>query len=211
MTNLPVPGLSESVPGGSFVGSDAETWLTALQSGGRERAEAVARLRGLLVAAARFEASRRRRDMTDLGDEELDDIVSEVADEALDSVLNSLKKCDRERRFTTWACKFAVVETSVRLRRRAWHSRSLPSVGECWASASKDADHQDLRQLRRLSEEALGEPEQRVLTLTLGHVPIDVIADRIGKARGTVDQMVRNARAKLSASLVGSEGRTECT
>jgi RNA polymerase sigma-70 factor (ECF subfamily) len=209
VTNLPVPGLSESVPGASFVGSDAETWLTALQSGGRARAEAVFRLRGLLVAAARFEASRRRPDMTDLGDEELDDIVSEAADEALNSVLKSLEKCDGERRFTTWACKFAVVETSVRLRRRAWHSRSLPSEGECWASASKDADHQDLRQLRRLSEESLGNPERRVLTLTLGHVPIDVIADCLGTTRGAVERMVRKARAELSGRLVGSEGQTE--
>jgi RNA polymerase sigma-70 factor, ECF subfamily len=209
VTNLPVLGLSEPVLGASFVGSDAETWLTALQSGGRERAEAVARLRGLLVAAARFEASRRRPDMTDLGDEELDNIVSEVADEALNSVLKSLEKCDGNRRFTTWARKFAVVETSVRLRRRAWHSRSLPSEGECWASASKDVDHQDLRQLRRLSEEALGNPERRVLTLTLGHVPIDVIADRFGTTRGAVEQMVRKARAELSGSLVGSEGQTE--
>jgi RNA polymerase sigma-70 factor, ECF subfamily len=209
VTNSPIPGLSEPVLGASFVGSDAETWLTALQSGGRAGAEAVARLRGLLVAAARFEASRRRPDMTDLGDEELDNIVSEAADEALDSVLNSLKKCDPERRFTTWARKFAVVETSVRLRRRAWHSRSLPSEGECWASASKDADHQDLHRLRRLSEEALGNAERRVLTLTLGHVPIDVVADRLGTTRGAVDQMVRHARAKLSGSLGGSEGQTE--
>ena len=209
MTNLPVPRLSESVPGASFVGSDAETWLTALQSGGRERAEAVARLRGLFVAAGRFEASRRRPDMTDLGDEELDDIVSEAADEPLNSVLKSLEKCDRERRFTTWACKSAVIETSVRLRRRAWHSRSLPSEGECWASASKDADHQDLRQLRRLSEESLGNPERRVLTLTLGHVPIDVIADRFGMTRGAVDQMIRKAWARLFGSLVESEGRAE--
>jgi RNA polymerase sigma-70 factor (ECF subfamily) len=209
VTDSPIPGLSESVPGASFVGSDEETWLTALQSGGRERAEAVARLRGLLVAAARFEASRRRPDMTDLGDEELDNIVSEAADDALNSVLKSLEKCDGNRRFTTWARKFAVVETSVRLRRRAWHSRSLPSEGECWASASKDADYQDLCQLRRLSEESLGNPERRVLTLTLGHVPIDVIADRFGTTRGAVDQMIRKARAKLFGSLVGSEGRAE--
>jgi RNA polymerase sigma-70 factor, ECF subfamily len=203
-------GLSEPAVGAPFAGANSETWLTALESSGRGRAAAVDRLRTILVAAARFEASRRRRDMTDLGDEELDDIVSEAADEALDSVLNSLKKCDGERRFTTWACKFAAVETSVRLRRRAWHSRSLPSEGECWASASKDADHQDLGQLRRLSEEALGDPERRVLTaLTLGHVPIDVVADRLGMTRGAVYQMVRKARAKLSGSLVGSEGRTE--
>jgi RNA polymerase sigma-70 factor, ECF subfamily len=202
-------GLSEPAVGAPFAGANSETWLTALESSGRGRAAAVGRLRTILVAAARFEASRRRRDMADLGNEELDNIVSEAADEALNSVLKSLEKCDGNRRFTTWARKFAVVETSVRLRRRAWHSRSLPSEGECWASASKDADHQDLRQLRRLSEEALGNPERRVLTLTLGHVPIDVIADRLGTTRGAVEQMVRKARAKLSGSLVGSEGQTE--
>jgi RNA polymerase sigma-70 factor (ECF subfamily) len=209
VTNSPTPGLSEPILGASFGGSEAETWLTALQSGGRAGAEAVFRLRNLLVAAARFEASRRRPDMTDLGNEELDNVVSEAADEALNSVLKSLEKCDGNRRFTTWARKFAVVETSVRLRRRAWQSRSLPSERECWASASKDADQQDLRQLRRLSEESLGNPERRVLTLTLGHVPIDVIADRFGTTRGAVDQMIRKARAELFGSLVGSQGQAE--
>jgi RNA polymerase sigma-70 factor (ECF subfamily) len=203
--NSPTPGLIESVPGGTSVDSDAETWINALQSGGRERAEAVARLRSLLVAAARFEASRRRRDMTGLSDEELDDIVSKAADQALDSVFKSLKKCDGERRFTTWACKFAVVETSVRLRRREWRSRALPSEGECWAAASKDADHQDLRQLRRLSEEALGNSERRVLTLTLGHV----IADRLGTTRGAVYRTLRGAQARLHTCLVASEEEAE--
>jgi RNA polymerase sigma-70 factor, ECF subfamily len=202
-------GLSEPAVGAPFAVANSETWLTALESSGRGRAAAVGRLRTILVAAARFEASRRRRDMADLGNEELDNIVSEAADEALNSVLKSLEKCDGNRRFTTWARKFAVVETSVRLRRRAWHSRSLPSEGECWASASKDADQQDLRQLRRLSEESLGNPERRVLTPTLGHVPIDVIADRFGTTRGGVDQMIRKARAELFGSLVGSEGRAE--
>jgi RNA polymerase sigma-70 factor, ECF subfamily len=204
--NSPTPGLSESVFGASFGGSDAETWLSALQSGGRARAEAVFRLRSLLVAAARFEASRRPRDMTDLGDEELDDIVSKAADEALDSVLNSLKKCDGKRRFTTWACKFAVAEVSARLRRRAWQGRTLPSEGECWSFAAKHGDAQKLNQLRRVAEEMLGDGERQALFLTLGNVPIDVIADRLGTTRGTVYHTLQRAHKKLSAGRLDSEG-----
>jgi RNA polymerase sigma-70 factor, ECF subfamily len=200
-------GLREPTVG---TGSDAETWLTALNSGGRARAEAVDRLRTLLVAAARFESSRHGRDIPDLGDEELDNIVREAADQALNSVLNSLQKCDGERRFTTWARKFAVVEASTRLRRRAWQSRALPSEGECWASASNHADPQDLRLLRRVSQQELSDMERRVLTaLTLGQVPIDVIADRLDTTRGAVYQMVRGARAQLHTSLAASQGEAE--
>jgi RNA polymerase sigma-70 factor (ECF subfamily) len=203
-------GLSASAVGAGFVGSNAETWLTALESGGRARAEAVGRLRTLLVAAARFEASRRRGDTPDLCDEKLDDIVSEAADQALNSVLKSLQKCYGERRFTTWARKFAVVEVSVRLRRRAWQSRALPSDEECWASASNDPDHEDLRLLRRVSQQELSDVEHRVLTaLTLGQVPIDVIADRLGTTRGAVYQMVRAAQAQLHTCLVASEDEAE--
>jgi RNA polymerase sigma-70 factor (ECF subfamily) len=158
----------------------------------------VGRLRTILAAAAGFEASRRAREIPDLGHEELDDIVSEATEEALDSVLNSLQKCDGERRFTTWACKFAVVEVSIGFRRRAWQVRPLPSEGECWASASKHGDPQELDQL--------GDRERQVLFLTLGDVPIDVIADRLGTSRAAVHHTLQGARTKLSASLVDSEG-----
>jgi len=144
--------------------------------------------------------------MTDLGDEELDDIVGKAADEALDSVLNSLKKCDGQRRFTTWACKFAVVEVSVRLRRRAWQGRTLPSEGECWSFASKHGGGQNLNQLRRVAEETLGDGERQALFLTLGNVPIDVIADRLGTTRGTVYLTLQRAHTKLSADRLDSEG-----
>jgi RNA polymerase sigma-70 factor, ECF subfamily len=206
VTTSQQPGFSEPAVCAGFAGSDAETWLTALDSGGRARTEAVRHLRMILVAAARFEASRRCRDIPDLCDEELDDIVSEAAEHALNCVLNSLQEYAGERRFTTWARKFAVVEASVRLRRRAWQSRTLPSEGECWASAAEGGDHQALRLLRRATEEALGDTERRVLTaVTLGNVPIDVIADRLGTTRGAVNQMVQGARARVSASLVAWE------
>jgi RNA polymerase sigma-70 factor, ECF subfamily len=132
--------------------------------------------------------------------------VSAAAEQALNDVLNNLQKCGSKRRFTTWARKLAVVEASVRLRRREWQSRTLPSEEECWGPASNDPDQQDLLLLRRITQDVLADMERRVLTaLMLGHVPIDVIADRLGTSRGEVDQLVRGARAKLHASLVVSE------
>jgi RNA polymerase sigma-70 factor (ECF subfamily) len=187
-------------------GSATEAWLTALDSGGRAGTEAAGRLRTILGAAARFEASRRARAIPDLGHEELDDIVSEATEEALDSLLNSLQKCDGERRFATWACKFALVEVSVRLRRRAWQGRTLPSEGECWSFAAKHGDAQKLNQLRRVAEEMLGDGERQALFLTLGNVPIDVIADRLGTTRGTVYHTLQRAHRKLSAGRLDSEG-----
>jgi predicted DNA-binding protein (UPF0251 family) len=44
------------------------------------------------------------------------------------------------------------------------------------------------------------------LFLTLGDVPIDVIADRLGTSRAAVCHTLQGARTKLSASLVDSEG-----
>jgi RNA polymerase sigma-70 factor, ECF subfamily len=198
--------LGEATGGVPFASANSETWLHTLEGSGQARPAALGQLRKILLAAARFEAARRRRAVTDLGQEELDDIVRQAADEALDSVLDNLNNCDGKRRFTTWACKFAVVEVSVRLRRRAWRGRTLPSEGECWSFASKHGDAKKLNQLRRLAEETLANGERQALFLTLGNVPVDVIADHLGTTRGAVYKTLQRAHTKLSAGRLDSEG-----
>ena len=104
-----------SVPAG-----DAETqeWLDALTGTGARRDEAVSRLHGLLLRAARFEVNRRKRVLPHLRGAELDDIAVQSADDALVSILARLSDFRGESRFTTWAYKFAIFEAAVALRRR---------------------------------------------------------------------------------------------
>jgi RNA polymerase sigma-70 factor (ECF subfamily) len=70
-------------------------------TGGRHRA---------LLRAARFELSRRRGALSYVRGEELDDIATQAADDALIAMLAELDDFRGASRFTTWAYKFALLE-----------------------------------------------------------------------------------------------------
>src|SRR3954464_11398192 len=90
------------------VGPIEEDWVEALRSEGPERREAVERLHGLLLRAARFEVSRRRASLPDLHGEALDDLAPQAASDALVAVLAKLDDFRGASRFATWAYKFAL-------------------------------------------------------------------------------------------------------
>src|SRR5215216_8199910 len=85
---------------------DSREWLRALHGDDAMRKEAIARLHALLLRAARFEVARRRPTLPHLRGDELDDIATEAADDALMSVLRRLDDFRGASRFTTWVYKF---------------------------------------------------------------------------------------------------------
>src|SRR5438477_4985420 len=184
-------------------------WLRALRADGAAREEAVARLYALLLRAARFEAARRRGRLPHLRDE-LEEIAHEAAGDALIGVLAHLDDFRGESRFTTWVYKFALLETAVKLRKRAWQGRELPLEPEAWnlfASVGLAPDEQ-VEQSELLSTlqtaicEALTPHQRRVLVaLTLNGVPIDVLADRLDTRRGALYKTLHDARRKLRVHL----------
>src|SRR4051812_20258744 len=107
-------------------------WVAALRAGGARGDEAISRLHALLVRAARFELGRRRAQLAHVRGEELDDIATQAADDALMAVLGKLDDFRGASRFTTWAYKFALLEAGVRLRRRAWQGREVVLDAERW-------------------------------------------------------------------------------
>jgi RNA polymerase sigma-70 factor, ECF subfamily len=191
---------------------DAETqeWLDALAGKGARREEAVSRLHGLLLRAARFEVARRRRVLPHLRGEELDDIAVQSADDALVSVLARLADFRGESRFTTWAYKFAILEAAVALRRRAWQGREIPIEPERWplvpsGGLSPEAGTEQRELLAAISDgvrEALTPHQRRVLlAVVLEDVPIDVLAERLGTTRGALYKTLHDARVRLRADL----------
>src|SRR5947209_19077062 len=96
----------------------SEAWLDELRRDGRVRQGAISDLHALLVRAARFELSRRRAALGHVRGEELDDLATQAADDALVAVLSKLDDYRGASRFTTSAYKFALLEAGVRLRRR---------------------------------------------------------------------------------------------
>ena len=188
---------------------DTGDWLSSLRAGGAERERAVARLHGLLLRAARFEAARRRPFLPGVAGAELDDLVEQAADDAVVAVLARLDSFRGASRFTTWAWKFAIYQTSVALRRRAWRDREVPFDQDFWAVVP---DRTALPQQRaedaavvaavRTGIAALTPHQRAVLVaLAVDEVPIDVLAERLGTTRGALYKTLHDARRRLRRLL----------
>jgi RNA polymerase sigma-70 factor, ECF subfamily len=199
------------VPAASALVLDASSreWLRALRADGATRDEAVARLHALLLRAARFEAARRRGRLPHLRDE-LEEIAHEAAGDALISVLARLDDFRGESRFTTWVYKFALLETAVKLRKRAWQGRELPLEPEAWNLFENvgltPPEQVEQSELLSTLQTAIGEvltPHQRrvLVAVTLNGVPIDVLAERLDTTRGALYKTLHDARQKLRTHL----------
>ncbi len=181
-----------------------------LRAGAPDREQAIARLHELLLRAARFELSRRRAALSHVRGEELDDLATQAADDALMAVLGKLDDYRGASRFTTWAYKFALLEAGVKLRRRAWQGREVVLDAESWPTPADEGstahellEHAELvAALRRAMDGALSQRQREVfVALALNGVPIDVLAERLGTTRGALYKMLHDARRKLREEL----------
>jgi RNA polymerase sigma-70 factor (ECF subfamily) len=200
----------EGSAAGPTLDADSREWLRSLRAEGAVKDEAIARLHALLLRAARFEAVRRRPMLPYLR-EDIDDIAHEAAEDALLSVLARLDDFRGLSRFTTWAYKFALYETAVKLRRRAWQGRELPVEDDAWnviAGTGHGPDEEAetselLGAIRAGIAEALSPHQRTVLVaLALNEVPIDVLAERLQTTRGALYKSLHDARRKLRRHLV---------
>jgi len=204
-----MPDLTQTAP----IDAESREWLRGLRDAGPAREDAVGRLHALLLHAARFEAARRRPALLHLSGDELDAIALEAADDALSSVLASLDDFRGVRRFSTWACKFALREAAVKLRRRSWQARTLhpgPNGGALLFGApgtpNEEAEDGQLVEAVRAAVRAALTPHQRevLVALAVDGVPIDVLAERLGSTRAVLYETLRGARHTLRARLTAS-------
>jgi RNA polymerase sigma-70 factor (ECF subfamily) len=191
---------------------ESQAWVTALRSRGAERDQAMARLHDLLLRAARFELRRRRAALSHVRGEELDDIATQAANDAMIAVLAKLDEYRGASRFTTWAYKFALLEAGVKLRRRAWQEREVVLEPEHWPAFSDPgvSAHGALEQAETLEAlksaiETLTPLQRQVfVALALNEVPIDVLAERLDTTRGALYKTLHDARRKLRAELAAA-------
>jgi len=191
----------------------SRAWVASLRPAAPGHDEAVARLRALLLRAARFEAGRRRDALRFLRPSELDDIAEEAASDALLAVLAHLDDFRGLSRFTTWAYKFALLEAAVKLRRRAWQDREMPVEAAAWDVLAARTDDPSvaversdlLRAVQAAIEERLTPHQRRVLlALAVQGVPIDVLAERLSTTRGALYKTLHDARRKLRRELAAA-------
>jgi RNA polymerase sigma-70 factor (ECF subfamily) len=186
-------------------------WLRDLQDVGASRDEAIGRLHALLLRVSRGEAARRRLTMPARALEEVDDLCVQAANDALMAVLAKLDTFRGAARFTTWACKFAIFETSSRLRRHAWRQRKVELDDTIWDRLPDRAppvlqqieDDQVIGALHRAVREQLTERQRLIFqSVTMEDVPIDVLAERLATTRGSIYKTLHDARTKLRRALI---------
>ena len=190
---------------------ESRDWLDGLRAAEpATRDEALGRLHALLLRGARFEVARRRPSLPHLRGNDLDDVATQAADDALVGVLRRLDDFRGASRFTTWAYKFALYEAAVKLRKRAWQGREVPLEPESWSLFSSgslepgaEAEQRELVEaVQTAIAKALTPHQRRVLVaLAVNGVPIDVVAERLGTTRGALYKTLHDARRKLRDHL----------
>jgi RNA polymerase sigma-70 factor (ECF subfamily) len=188
---------------------ESQTWLDELRAHGRTRDDAVERLHALLLRASRFELNRRRGQLATLRADDIGDLALECADDACAAVLRRLDDFRGESRFTTWAYKFAILQTATRVRQLAWRGRELPLEPESWErlqapdDPSGDAERAELLGAVRGAIASELTPHQRrvLLALAVDGVPIDVLAERLETTRNALYKTLHDARQKLRVHL----------
>jgi len=190
-----------------------EEWHLDLHTEGTRRDQAVARLHGLLLRAARFEVFRRAGSLPQLSPVELDELAQDAADDAAVSVLRRLGDFRGESSFRTWAYKFALLEASVKVRRRAWRGREVMLEPEQWESLAHagrgpddDAESAALLEAVRDGIRSALTPRQRqvLVAVVLEGVPIDVLAERLGSNRNALYKVLHDARRRLRNHVVAA-------
>lgn len=190
---------------------ESAEWLCELQGNGRAREQAIARLHALLLRVARRVASRRRGTLPDRTIEDADDLCIQAVNDAVMAVLSKLDTYRGTARFTTWACKFAIVETSSRLRRHAWRQRNVELDETIWDRLSDTAlpvlqrleNDQVAVALHRAIDDHLTEKQRLIFeSVAMNDVPIDVLAERLETSRGAIYKTLHDARANLRRALI---------
>jgi RNA polymerase sigma-70 factor, ECF subfamily len=196
--------------GHDVIGDDSQAWPAALQGPPAVRDVAIAELHRMLIRGAHHELARRRDTLEHIPAEDLRDLATQAADDALVAILAKLDTFRGASRFTTWAYKFVLLEAGVKARRRAWHGREVVLEAESWpliADSSPDAQHavEELELLCAIRDAVRDNltPHQREVfsALALNGVPIDVLAERLTTTRGALYKTLHDSRRKLRAAL----------
>lgn len=188
-----------------------EAWARELTDPGPPGHAAQQQLHVLLVRAARQQVWRLRHQLPGAGPVDLEDLAQQAADDAQMAVLGKLDTFEGRSRFSTWVYKFGILHAGVAVRRQAWRHREVPlpdTLEPSNASASPEA-YAQVSDLQRAVEAAITTeltPHQRRVTLALlvDHVPVDVLAERLGTNRNALYKTLHDARQRLRAGLQAS-------
>jgi len=212
MALMPVNRMADETPV-TAPGLDPESawWLGVLAETGPRREAALARLHEMLLRVAQRECQRRGSRLRITGPE-LDDLACQAAADALMAITGKLGQFRGESRFTTWACKFAIIEVSAKIGRHFWRHPAVPLDAEDWDrlpdrfgfDPAQEAEWRDLAAaLRRAVDDTLTPRQRQVfVAIVLNGVPLDALVLELGSNRNAIYKVLFDARRKLRSVLV---------
>jgi RNA polymerase sigma-70 factor, ECF subfamily len=212
---LRLPALSSILSQMSADAADSPMveWTDGLRAPGAVHEETVARLRVLLLRAARFEVQRRRASLPVKGPE-LEDIAHQAADDAVVAIIAKLDDFRGESRFVTWAYKFVIFEVSTKVARHFWRAGSATVEEVDWERIDhrlavrpehRAEQRELLAALRRAVDEDLTQHQRKVfVAIALNDVPVDVLAVELGTNRNAIYKTLFDARRKLRGGLAAA-------
>ena len=191
--------------------TEPQNWVEALSTPGPRQDHAMDRLHQMMLRASRHQVRRMRSSLAGVGDERLEEIANQAADEAMMAVLAKLSTFEGRSRFTTWAYKFAILQSATEVRRFAWRHREveLDDDAQLQARGPSPASYVEAADLASAVRNAIDvalTPHQRRVTIALlvDDIPIGVLADRLGTNRNALYKTVHDARTRLRAHLIAS-------
>jgi RNA polymerase sigma-70 factor, ECF subfamily len=206
--------MADQIPGTvAQLDPESAEWIQALAGTGCLREAALGRLHELLVRIARGEVARRGPRLGITGPE-LEDLAYQAAADALLAITGKLGQFRGESRFTTWACKFVILEVSAKIGRHFWRHPAVPWDAEDWdrlpARFGFDPAHQAewrelLAALRRAVDEQLTARQRQVfVAIVLNGVPLDALTIELASNRNAIYKTLFDARRKLRAALAAN-------
>jgi len=190
---------------------ESQSWWERLHSAEPTRASAVADLHARLRREAAFQIRDRIRNRAGFPRSDLDDLATEVADDALMVLLRKLDDYRGESMFWTWARRFAEVEAPVSIRRRVGHDHVGTSPNPELALDVPDPAHtaQELLETRELLQRVgeivatrLTKRQRTVLiAVAVNGVSPRTLADELHTTRGAIDKSLHDARVKLKLAV----------
>jgi RNA polymerase sigma-70 factor, ECF subfamily len=192
---------------------ESAEWLRVLGRSGQQREAALARLHGMLLRIAQREARQRGPRLRITGPE-LEDLAYQAAADAVMAVTAKLGQFRGESRFTTWACKFVILEVSAKIGRHFWRRPDVPLDAEDWDQMpgrfgfepAQQSEWQDLLTALRRAVDTELTPRQREIfvAIVVNGIPLDALALRLGSNRNAIYKMMFDARRKLRAALAAN-------
>ncbi len=190
-----------------------EVWIADLQDDGIRRDTAIQDLLAWLRRRL-FYYLRERSDLRDLGEEELQQLAADFAQDSVLIILQKLDQFEGRSKFTTWAAKIAVHQALGEMRRARWRDVSLDALTaegqpdfSFLASDAATPEESTLRQsvvdtvLDVLEHELSDRQRQALYSRLVQGVPIELLADQLETNPNALYKLLHDARKRLKTRL----------